>query len=591
MDEEFENVKKINASHEDAFSKLICMIDRQVLIAVCIVILATITGLSVNIINNYIPNFNNVSLYETVPAFEMNEIGVVIEDEYISLDNPVTFYNNEILVPVELIKNHIDKHIFWDKTENVLTITTQDKVIRMKSEDLTSYVNNKPVSLDMPVKMFSDVPYIPISEYADLYNIDVNYIAESKLLVIDYRDRNHKVGKISRNKTYIRHAATIKSPWIDKLNKNEKVYVYNKYNNFIYVRSEKGFLGYIKSSDIIGIHEEQNENVMSIINTNEGKWTPAKGKISMIWRQVFKPENSDLSKFAKQDGVEVLSPTWFKIINESGDIKNIADKRYVKWAHKNGYEVWPLIANPFSDKKMTHTVLSNTNTREKIIQQILTYAALYDLDGINIDFESIAPETGEYYIQFLRELAPYMNAQGLVLSVDVYMPSRWTTFYNRTELSKIADYICVMAYDQHWSTSPVSGSVAAADWVEAGIQKTLIEVPKEKIIMGVPFYTRLWTEKDGVLVDKPKAIGMDTAKQLLTENKAMITWLPDAKQYYGEYIKDGLTHKIWVEDEKSIAEKLNIVNKYNLAGAAFWKSGMETDGIWKVVKNGLGFKQ
>ncbi|HCC07499.1 MAG TPA: hypothetical protein DEP72_05005 [Clostridiales bacterium] len=587
MNERYENLENLYLNHKSTVGKNISKINKRVIIVISIVLIATIVGFSINTAIKYIPNFNSISLYEAVPTFELNKIGVVIEDKYASIDNPITLDNTEILVPVEFIKNNIDKYIFWDEKEKVLTITTQDKVIRMKSEGLTSFVNNQPVSLDIQVKMFDDVPYIPILEYADLYNINVKYIDESKLLVIDYKNRKHEIGSISKNTTYIRQAATIKSQWIDKLSKGEKVYVYKEYNNFKYVRSEKGFLGYVRSSDISDINEEQSDNSLQIFSSKVEKWTPKKGKISMLWRQVFKPENVDASKMVKQEGVEVLSPTWFNIINENGDMKSIANKEYVKWAHENGYEVWPLVANPFANKEMTHIALINTNTREKIIRQILSYAALYDLDGINIDFEGLKPESGEYFIQFLRELAPYMSEQGLVLSVDVYMPSIWTTFYNRTEIAKIADYICVMAYDEHWSTSPVSGSVASADWIEEGIINTLVEVPKEKIIMGVPFYTRLWTEKDGVLVDKPKAMNMENAKQLLNENKAAITWLPEDGQYYGEYTVDGLTYKIWLEDEKSIEEKLNIVNKYELAGAAFWKDGMEKDSIRGIIKEKL----
>jgi spore germination protein YaaH len=234
---------------------------------------------------------------------------------------------------------------------------------------------------------------------------------------------------------------------------------------------------------------------------------------------------------------------------------------------------------------MTHEVLSSTEKREYVIKQILAFSALYDLDGINIDFENVGSDDGEYFVQFIKEITPYLKNQGLVVSVDMSVPRPWTEHYNREALGEIIDYLIIMGYDEHWSTSPESGSVASIGFVLEGVEDTLLSVPKERVILGLPYYTRRWREEiiDGEIVVSSKALSMSAAYNMLIENNAEINWDEVTAQYYGEYEISGILYRIWLEEERSIEEKVSLVQLYDLAGAAGWKLGLEKDEVWDVL--------
>ena len=269
--------------------------------------------------------------------------------------------------------------------------------------------------------------------------------------------------------------------------------LFDESGDWFYVRTERGIVGYISKKHIGNIKEVEGKAVVE--EESFPTWEPVQGKINLVWDQVFKVESSEVpSKFEPIYGLDVLSPSWFEIEDEEGNLRNIASRRYVDWAHSQGYQVWAMITNPFSDPDLTHKVLSNTDSRENIIKQLLAFSSIYNLDGINIDFESLKKETGEYYVQFIRELTPLLKEQGLVVSVDMYVPSGWTRHYNRSEVGKVVDYIMIMGYDEHWSTSPKSGSVASIGWVEEGIKNTLKEVPNESHSRNSLLY-RLWAEE------------------------------------------------------------------------------------------------
>ena len=306
----------------------------------------------------------------------------------------------------------------------------------------------------------------------------------------------------------------------------------------------------------------------------------------MVWHQVFNmtANGSVQEKMAEAKGVNVISPTWFHITDTEGAVSSLADIAYVQWAHQNGCKVWPLFSNSF-DKAITHAVLSSTAKREKVIRQILSFVDLYDLDGINIDFEEVPKEDGPAYVQFVKELSLFLKQKGVTVSVDMYVPKPWTEHYGRAEIGKYIDYLIIMGYDEHWSTSPKSGSVASINFVREGVTDTLASVPANKVILGIPFYTRLWQETgsgDSVKVSS-KAYGMGYGKQLMIDKGAKIEWNEEVAQYYGEYKEGDVTFKMWLEDQRSLAEKLKVASQYRLAGVAGWKLGLESEEAWEAI--------
>jgi spore germination protein YaaH len=534
-----------------------------------------------------LPNYQQASMQEMIPTYEKGNISVVIEDRIIDVNYSPKLEGDNIYLPIDLINEYIDPYYYWDANEKTLTYTTGNKVIRMKNEELTYFVNNEPLELDMPIMTFdTKMAYLPIHTIVSFSDIQIKYNKELELIVIDYVDENYKEAVVIKDKTYVRLDTDIKSKIVRKLNEKDTVRLYEQTaTGWVKVRTNTGLLGYVKKSSLDNIQDIY-PNIVEEDTTKYNSNKNIKGKINIAWHQVtnVSANNGLRNKLEGVKGLDVLSPTWFSIKNSEGDISNIASKEYIKYAKEQGYQVWALFSNRF-DKKITHDVLSSTKKREKVIKQILALTSIYDLDGINIDFENVAKEDGANYVQFIRELTPYLKSQDVVVSVDMYVPSPWTAHYNRSELGKVVDYLIIMAYDEHWSTSPESGSVASIGFVEKGIEDTLIEVPKEKVILGLPYYTRLWKEEyiDGELKVSSQAYTMKKARQVLEDNNSQIIWNDKVKQYYGDYKDNNITYKIWLEEERSIEEKVKLAIKYDLVGVSGWKIGLEKEEIWDVL--------
>lgn len=534
----------------------------------------------------YLPNFKQISIYEIIPGLEENEVGFVLQDKPLSLEHsPIV--EEEVLLPFSLVKEYIDPYIFWDPGVGKITITTENKVIQMATEDLTYYINYEPLTLELPLKLIGEVPYIPVSFLKQFFPIEVAYHEATQIVTLDHTTQARQKGKIIKENIKLRKEGTIKSPIITTLKQGTEVIIYEKADEWYRIRTQDGVVGYISNKAIGEIIEVLPDPIEEV---EKEPIQLREGKINLVWHQLF--AKSDLKSARESitgiDGLDVISPTWFSLANEEGDLDNIADLAYVKWAKSQGYQVWALVDNKF-DSKLTHAVLSNTDKREKVIKQLLAFISLYELDGINIDFESVAQEDGIYFLQFMRELAPFMKEQGAILSVDFYVPAPWTAHYYRKEVSEVVDYAMVMTYDEHWSTSPKSGSVASLGFVEKGIVDTLKEIPKEKVLMGLPYYTRIWEEQEveGVLTVKSKAYSMQRAYDIFVENGAEIKWDSETGQYYGEYEKDGIKYRCWFEEEESIEQKVQFVHKYDLAGVAGWKKGLEKPEIWQLLQQKL----
>ncbi|MDF2522813.1 MAG: glycoside hydrolase [Clostridiales bacterium] len=541
----------------------------------------------------FVPN-NNI-----VPAFDEGKLNLVVEGELDTSSNWPKIVEGEILLPLETVKKYIDANIFWDEGLKKVTITTDKKLIRMKTDSLEAIINNKTMNLKFPVTTDNNVIYIPIEFLSDLYNIELNYLKDNNVIIIDFTTKVKQMAEvikpISQN-AVIRKTQSVRSPILKKFDpapekaEDNALRILETYEKWYKVRASDGTIGYMEkryvvAKDLVVKKLPQEEPV-------KDTWKPAAGKINLVWEMMYS-KRPDLSKINKMDGLDVISPTWFQVANDKGQLINRADAKYVEWAHANGYKVWGLLSNDFNDIKMTKRFLNNTDARDTTIREILAYASLYKLDGINLDFENIYKEDKGALTQFVRELTPLLKEQGLVVSMDVTVPDgsdTWSLCYDRKAIGQIVDYVMLMTYDQHYSTSPKSGSVAQIVWVEKNLQKVLEMVPKEKLLLGLPFYTRLWKEeldKDGKLKVTNQVLAMDAAKKMVKDNNAPVKWDEESGQFYAEFKKDNLNYKVWLEDENSINLKSSLAQKYNLAGAAAWRRSDETAEVWKVLNKNL----
>lgn len=549
----------------------------------------------------YLGNTSKID-YKEYLGLKENEVITLFNGDYVELENKVIQQDNQIFLPVDFIKNYIDPYIFWDKNENKLTITNKKNVIRMKTKELEYFVNNKPLKLDIPIYNINDIAYIPYIFLKDFYtDFDFEYypVENSLKSVLSICSKNfvQTVGELKKG-TVIRLGGNKNEPYIAKykdLQFDKKVTILEKNANekgYIKVSTKDGYVGYVKERKIFNKETIEIEKSYED-EENEDGWKVENGKINLVFEQITNISAVQKSVFKTYpEGIDVLVPTFFSFSNTNGDIKNIADKTYVKKAHENGFKVWGLITDNF-DENISHSILSSTETREYVIKQLLAYVSLYNLDGINIDFESVPSKDGEYFVQFLRELAPLLKEQGAVLSVDLFVPKPWTSHYMRKEVGKIADYVIVMGYDEHYAGSKKAGSVASISWSEEAITSTLKEgVPKEKLILGVPFYTRIWTEENvkGKIKLSSKASNMENAYKFIKEKGGEFVWLEDMGQYYGEVSEGNITYKVWLEDENSIEKRLELILKYDIAGCGAWKLWLEKEEVWEVLNNKLKTK-
>jgi len=525
----------------------------------------------------------------TTSPFLPHTTNLIVGGEVIKDIDPPIVENGQILLSLPIIKQYIDPSVHWDKKVGKIIFTTRQKVVSMKTDKLTAMVNSNPVDLNIPTRLINDTPYIPIQFLSEILEMQIEYIEKNNVVILDKQTSAiYKAVTIVENAD-IRKSPSLRSKIVSKnLTQNQSMRVFGESKTWYNVRTKEGIVGYIEKKYV----EKTSEDI-KITKPEKNQfpqWKPENGKINMVWEYVYM-KTPNMSKTKKIHSLDVVSPTWFTVIDDEGTVENKADPEYIKWAHGNGYKVWGLISNNF-DKDITHEVLNNADKREKVIQQILIYSKLYKLDGINIDFENVYYTDKDMLTQLIRELCPLLREQGLIISIDVTMKSSselWSKFYDRKALADLVDYVALMAYDQHWGSSPVAGSVAQYNWVERGLVSILEEVPNEKLLLGLPFYTRLWKEEkiDGETKVSSTAITMPKANEIIKNKKLNLVWDNQSGQYYAHYMEDKITYKIWFEDKKSINLKSSLIHKYNLAGAASWRRGFETEEIWTTLSDSL----
>lgn len=514
-----------------------------------------------------------------------DELYLIVEEEEVESSDAVMIYEDILYFSFPTVEYFIDKDIFYDELEKTLIITNKDEVLRYIVDSDVASVNSKEFLILNTIKELNRTIYIPIDIILKNYNVEINYFEETKAVVLDYKDIYYLKGEIILEDAVIRTDLNVKSPIIaNNLPLGTIVNVYAEYEYWYKVRTMDGIPGFIEKKFIKLNHTKDIFKVE--IPNMEAIQEDKKRKINLTWDYTNrKITNTDSIK--QIAGLNVISPTWFSIIDEEGNMIDKGNMEYVSRYNEFGYEIWPLINNNF-DPDLTHELLYKSSRREKLIQDILNSYRGYGVQGINIDFENVHMKTKDLLTQFVRELYPVFKEAGMSVSIDVTGIStseNWSLSYDRERLSKAVDYIMLMAYDQHWASSPISGSVAEYPWVEKSIVGVLKSIPNEKLVLGVPFYTRLWSERDGKV--SSQALSMEKANTFIKENNIELIWDEKSLQYYGETEKNDTVYKIWLEDSKSLEKKASLIHKYDLAGIASWRKGFETREVWDTINKVL----
>lgn len=536
-----------------------------IIVAIFIALIAIIINIAPNYIRKEITGKTNVIINNN-DVTESMKFDVFIDE------------NEIIYMATKDIANFFDEDIFYDNTYDQIITTSDTKTATLKLDEKEMYVNSSKVKIYGAATKKEDNFYLPFSEMKDVYNVEVEYIKETNTLIIDSIDREQKKANASKDIS-VKYKPTILSKTIDKIKKADSVVVIEELQNgWVKIRTKLGQIGYTKDVTNIYTVREQMEAKKQI-----------EGKVSLVWDYYSEYADAPNRTGTTINGINVVSPT-FAILKEQGKGElniNIGEegKEYINWAHNNGYKVWPMISNN-SYPQTTAEILNDYKLREKLINNIVNLAIEYNVDGINIDFENIKAPNKEVFTRFIIELAPRLKEYGKVLSVDVTAPDGsedWSMCYDRYKIGKVADYIIFMAYDQNGISSPEEGTTAGADWVEVNIKKFLGQegVNKDKLILGMPFYTRLWKETGSKPISD--VVSMKNIESVIPSGVEKI-WNEDLKQYYVEYEQDGATYKMWLEEEESIKAKFNLMKQYDLAGAAYWQKDFEKQDIWDIIE-------
>ncbi len=566
--------------------KIIPVIAAAVLILVVILFMAL--G---DFIEKYTPSNETEDLSSYYNLSSDTDIALIINNEVI--DAKGRMINNIPYLSYEAVRSYLNPRFYWDSNENILRYATANDLISASAESNTYTVSKDTRTFESTiVTSDASTAYLALDFVKQYSDFDYTLYTEPNRLVITTAWGDYTVAS-AKKKSDIRYQGGIKSPILKEIEKNTQLTILESGEKWTKVSTEDGIIGYVRSKNL---GSSSTLTKTSDYVPEEFTHITKNFKINMAWHQVTNQSaNGNIASVLQNTkGINVISPTWFYLNDNNGNLASLASTKYVDYCHQNGIEVWALVSNLENPDASAEEVLSHTSSRDNLTNNLISAAIQYDLDGINIDFEALNVDlVGTSFIQFIRELSIKCANNGIVLSVDNYVPSAYTNFYNRAEQALFADYVVLMAYDEHYAGSSEAGSVASIGYVTEGVKNTLADVPADQLILGMPFYTRVWSETP---VDNPDAedgsqsytlssyaASMSDVRKLISANGLEPIWFDEVGQNCVEYENNGVRYKIWIEDAASLEQKLTVLSSNNLAGGAFWKLGMEDSSVWDTI--------
>ena len=514
--------------------------------------------------------------------FDKNKkINLVINNKNITsnLKNDILIEDDIIYLSQQDISNFFDKYIYREDETNEIITTYNKKIASIGFEKNSININGSDKQIYAHAIEKDGQVYLPISEMKDVYDVEIRNIEKTKVVTMDSLNREQKKAIVTSNLS-VKSSINFIAKTVDRIKKGDYVVVISSDKGYTRIRTENGKIGYIKSNKLaneITVREEMEEEKQ------------IEGKVNLTWDYYsevgFAPDRSGTSI----DGVNVVSPAFF-YLDENGKLKeNIGDsgEKYIEWAHNNGYKVWPMISNAKAGLTVTSKIMNSYKARQQLIEEIVDKCVEYKIDGINVDFENMKQEDKDLYSRFIIELTPRLKEMGLVTSVDVTAPDggeTWSMCFDRHVIGDVADYIVFMAYDEYGISSTKPGTTAGYDWVKLSLNKFLQteEIESNKIILGVPFYTRVWTT-DSTGKSTSNTVSMKRTDSVIP-NGVERQWDDELKQNYVEYMDGDKKKQIWIEDIDSIKAKISLITENNLGGVASWQKDMEVDEVWEALK-------
>ena len=554
-----------------------------VLAIVLLIVIVAGIGFLTRVIKKYTPSSEVMSSQEYFGLDHEGEAAIVVGSEILPYKGKIL--NEVAYVDYQAVKEVLNDYFYWDSENNTMLYTMPTDVVQIPAGSNSYTADGKTQSLNYNIVLIDGTEtYIALDFVKQYTDISYETFHDPDRIVINNEWGDVTVASI-RKAGKVRSLGGIKSPILREVEKNEVVRILEPMEDWTKILTQDGYIGYIRNDRLV---KERTETRTSDFVTPEYTNIQKDYKINLVWHQTTSMDANyniiyDIANVKK---VNTISPTWFSIASTDGTLDSLALADYVDTAHSNHMEVWPLVDN-FSENIDFATVMNSTSARNKIENQLIAAAIEYSFDGINVDFENISEDAADGYIQFMRELSVMCRKNGIVLSVDVPVPMDFTAHYNRKALGEVCDYLMIMGYDEHYAGSEEAGTVASLSFEEEGIQNTLLEVAAEKVVSGIPFYTRLWcttTNEDGTTTVTSEAMGMNQAQQTLENNQVEASWDETTGQNYAQFNgESGELYQIWLEDTESLTRKLELIKNYDLGGVAEWKLGLEDDSVWDLI--------
>lgn len=563
-----------------------------------ILIIAAIAGII--LWKRYSPSKEQYDMKKYYGIEKDGQVGITVDNKVVEAEGKLA--GGKVYVAYNIVRDYINSRFYWDPNENVMLYMLPEDMISVDVGSKDYSISRKKKSEDYVIlKTEGNTAYIALDFVQQYTNIDYEVSNNPDHVMIRTKWGKTDVATVKKN-TQVRYQGGVKSPVLAELKKKDEVTVVESEQNWKKVRTADGVIGYVKNK---ALKNEEKKNITRKFEEQDYSNISKDYTINMAWHNVTNQDanNAVAQRIAQTKGLTTLAPTWIHVADTNGNISSIASADYVSYAHKQNVEVWMTVRDfdgGISSEKESYELLSYTSRRETLITQLIAEALRVGVDGINVDFEKISDKCGEHYIEFIRELSVKCRQNGLVLSVDNYVPKSFNTQYDRKEQGIVADYVVIMGYDEYYAGSPEAGPVSSYNYVKEGITETLKEVPAEKVISGIPFFTRLWKEtpktEEELKSDKgtdaeqysatveSDAYGMDNAQAIVKQAGVDTTWDKKAGQNYATWEADGSKYEIWLEDSKSIEAKLKLMKKYKLAGTAEWSLGQESSDIWNLIQ-------
>ena len=547
-----------------------------VLVVLILIVLVGAAGVVSFLINRYKPGTEYMAGNEYFNLTDENSVALIQNGEL--LEEQAVLIGGEPYAAYTYVESQLNSCFYWDEETKGILLTTSGGVQTLLPGDTA--VAKTPVGQPAVQQESDGKVYISLDVVKEYTDLDYAYYSDPNRVVIRNEWDGVEQATVQSDTEQVRQKGGIKSLILADVQKGDTLLYLENLDNWCKVMTADGYTGYIQTEDI----SEPEAIEARTAKKDSYERITRDHKINLVWHQSTSTESNDAmaEMTAEMTGVNVISPTWFSVTDETGTISSLASADYVKLAHDAGREVWGLIDN-FNEAFDETTDLAYASVRSRIIEQLLAEAASCGMDGINVDFENLKEAGIPHYLQFLRELTSAAHAQNLVVSVDTPVPQAYTMYYQRGEQARFVDYMIVMAYDEHFAGSEEAGSVSSLPFVQQAVEEMTRVMPADQVICGIPFYTRVWTEKFGQSAITSEVLGMDGAKNYAKENQMTETWDASLGQNVATVETSDARYTIWMEDEQSMEEKLKVIQSADLAGVAEWKLGFECVDVWSLI--------